>query len=250
MSTILDEIVARKRADGLHLDVPSQRASAVLPFISRPFTLISEVKKASPSKGVFDPPRDPVKLATSYRDGGAHAISVLTESNYFRGSIDDLMNVKDATQCPVLRKDFLTEPFEIAESHRAGADAVLLIVAVLHDRLDDMLAAAREVGVTALTEVHSAAELESALQAGAKLIGINNRDLKTFHVDVETCFRLKREIPAEVDVIAESGLESVADIRRLVDAGFAGALIGEALVTDGNPQQKVASLVEAIGATA
>ncbi len=239
---ILDEIVERKIRDGLDEPVPEERTAPLLPFASEGFTIIAEVKKASPSKGTFKPKRDPVELASAYKRGGAGAISVLTERNYFQGGIEDLMAVKEAVGLPVLRKDFLTTPREIEQAHRAGADAVLLIVGVLRERLAEMIAAAKEIGVAALTEVHDDRELDVALEAGAPLLGINNRSLVTFDVDTETCFRLKKRIPDEIPVIAESGFGDPADIRRLIDARFAGVLIGESFVIADDPEANVRAL--------
>lgn len=246
MADILEQIVERKRRDGLDETVPEQRGVPLLPFCSDGFTIIAEVKKASPSMGKFEPERDPVTLAGAYHAGGAGAISVLTERNYFLGAIEDLMAVKQAVPLPVLRKDFLTTAAEIEQAHRAGADAVLLIVAVLGDRVREMADAARRVGVAALTEVHDEAELDIALAAGVDLIGINNRNLKTFDVDIETCYRLKERIPDGVRVIAESGFRTPDEIRRLRDSGFAGVLIGESFVVADDPSADLRRMCEAL----
>ncbi len=249
MRNILHEIVERKRDDAPET-VPDTRGDAVRPFVTPDrFALIAEVKKASPSKGTFTPRRDPVALAEAYERGGASAISVLTERNYFLGSLGDLQDVRGAVALPALRKDFLTTAEQIDEAHRAGADAVLLIVAVLRDELGAMLAAAREIGVAALTEVHDDAELDTALAAGADLLGINNRNLETFEVDLETCYRLKRRIPDDVPVIAESGFSTPDEVVRLRDHGFAGALIGESLVRSGDPEASLRAMRTALGET-
>jgi len=249
MRNILDEIVARRRAEPVDEPVPAERSVPLLPFPGDGFALIAEVKKASPSRGRFHPERDPLELARAYREGGATAVSVLTEPHYFEGSLADLRSVREAVGLPVLRKDFLTEPEQIAQAYRAGADAVLLIAAVLRNRLRPMLEAAAELGIAALTEVHDERELDAALGAGANLLGINNRDLVTFEVDVETCHRLKPRVPDTVAVIAESGFGTGDELRRLRDAGFAGVLIGESLVVAADPRQRVRELASAVVAT-
>jgi len=245
MADILHEIVERKRGDAPEDGIPSERTVPRRPFPGPGFSIIAEVKKASPSKGVFHPERDPVELARAYERGGAGAVSVLTERNYFRGSMGDLMAVRGAVDLPVLRKDFLTERAQLEAAWAAGADAALLIAAVLGPKLGDLVGAARDLGITAFVEIHDDAELELAIDAGAELLGINNRDLKTFEVDVETCHRLKRSIPDAIPVVAESGFDRPEEIRRLREAGFAGVLIGESLVTAPDPEGKLAELVRA-----
>jgi len=220
VTTMLDTIVARKRERGVRESgLPERRETPPRPFLRDDFTIIAEVKKASPSRGTFDPPRDPVALARAYAAGGADAISVLTERDHFRGSIDDLRAVRAAGDRPVLRKDFLTTTGEIDDADRAGADAVLLIVAILEDAaLREMIEHAAGLGLTALVEVHDESEIDRALVAGARSIGINNRDLRTFRVDTGHAARLRPRIPEDRAVVAESGYATADDVRALVAA--------------------------------
>jgi indole-3-glycerol phosphate synthase len=245
---ILDQIVARKEEEVAHL----RRQGIVLPpaFRDRPVpplrgfaralantagvAVIAEVKKASPSKGVISADFQPVAVAANYQRQGAQAVSVLTDRDFFQGSLADLMAVRAAIDLPVLRKDFLIDPLQLAEASAHGADAVLLIAAILDDgRLADFQAQAVALGMDCLVEVHDEAETERALAAGARLIGINNRNLQDFSVDLETTFRLKKLIPDEISVVSESGLRTAEDFRRLHAAGVAAALIGETLMRAG-----------------
>ncbi|OAQ21705.1 indole-3-glycerol phosphate synthase TrpC [Thermosulfurimonas dismutans] len=200
------------------------------------FTIIAEVKRASPSKGLLCPDFDPIRLARSYEQGRAGAISVITDEPYFQGSLEYLAAVRGVVELPLLRKDFILDPVQIEEARAFGADAVLLIVAALSfEELREFLAYARKLELSALVEVHDEEELEIALSAGADIIGINNRNLKTFEVTVETTFRLLKHVPSGVPVISESGLSEAESLKRLFSAGVAGALIGEALVKDPHP---------------
>ncbi|HET8625841.1 MAG TPA: indole-3-glycerol phosphate synthase TrpC [Thermomicrobiales bacterium] len=198
--------------------------------------LIAEVKGASPSKGVLIEPFEPEAIAADYLAAGADAISVLTDEAFFRGSLDYLSAIKArslrvATPRPVLRKDFLLDAYQVAEARAAGADAVLLIVAMLDDALlRELLAAARDYGLAALVEVHGGAELDRALAAGAAIVGINNRDLHSFKVDLATTERLAPRVPVGTIVVGESGIETAADVRRLAAAGVGAILVGESLV--------------------
>ena len=194
--------------------------------------LVAECKRASPSKGVLIDPYDPVYLARAYEANGAAAISVLTDTRYFEGSLDHLTAVHAAVRVPVLRKDFIIDPLQIYEGRAAGADAILLIAAVLDDeQLAELYHLASMLGMAALIEVHHENELESALKVEPKLIGINNRDLKTFLVDLSVTERLVDLIPNSVHVIAESGIHGPADVRRMGQAGAGAVLVGESLVT-------------------
>ena len=208
--------------------------------------LIAEVKKASPSRGVMAENYDPVGLAVQYADNGAAAISVLTEVDHFQGSLDHLRAVKEAVGpkgTPVLRKDFLYDPYQMAEARAFGADAALLIVAMLGSaQLQELPQAASESRLQALVEVHDEAELETALEAGAEVIGINHRDLKTFKVDTSLSVRLKPRIPRGKIVVAESGLHSAQDVAPLKAAGINAILVGEALVTADGTSSKVREL--------
>jgi indole-3-glycerol phosphate synthase len=194
--------------------------------------VIAEVKKASPSKGILCKDFNPVRMAGEYERGGAAAISVLTEEKFFLGHHSHLSLVKKATVLPVLRKDFIIDPYQIYESRALGADAVLLIAAILPGKqMEELMSLAGELGMATLVEIHTEQELEHALSAGAGLIGINNRDLKTFAIDLKKTFELSGLIDKQnVTVVSESGITSRADILRLKDKGVHAALVGEALV--------------------
>lgn len=238
---ILDTIVARKRQEVAELKKSGLRAPAEEVAPPRGFlkalteypgvAIIAEAKKASPSKGVIQPDFDPVQIARRYKAGGAQAMSVLTDVNFFQGSIDYIPLVRETVDLPVLRKDFIIDPIQIEEAGLYGADAVLLIAAILDTlQLRDYRQMAEELAMDVLVEVHDEAELKSALQAGSRLIGINNRNLNTFTVDLETTFRLKRLIPEAIPVVSESGISCKEDMIRLRRAGVTAALIGESLM--------------------
>jgi indole-3-glycerol phosphate synthase len=209
--------------------------------------LIAEIKRASPSKGDLLRDAAPEELATLYEASGAAAISVLTEREYFRGSLDDLRAARGAVQLPVLRKDFIIDEWQIRETVREGpADAILLIAALLEARdLEILQAAASDVGMAALVEVHDEAELDRALEAEARIIGINNRNLETFEVDLGITERLRPRVPRGLLVVAESGISSRDDIRRMEDQGVDAVLVGEALVTSGDPGAAIRDLLGA-----
>lgn len=210
--------------------------------------LIAEVKKASPSKGLLCPQFDPVTLATTYAQNGAAAISVLTEEPHFQGSLEHLALIRDTLRqrelsVPLLRKDFLFDPYQVYESRAAGADAILLIVAILSDaQLRDLLQLSHELGMACLVEVHDEAELERALSAGAKIIGINNRNLHTFETRLEVTQRLRPLVPQGRLVVSESGISSRHDVERLREWGVNAVLVGEALVTAADVAAKVRDL--------
>ena len=206
--------------------------------------LIAEVKRASPSKGMLCPALQPGNLARIYEEAGAAALSVLTEEKYFLGSLHDLTVAKNETgHLPVLRKDFIIDPYQILEARVYGADAVLLIAAILpRPKLTRLIQEAKALGMDALVEIHNQAELADALAAGAEIIGINNRDLKTFQVDPETTFRLVDAIPKEKVIVAESGIKDRRQLQRLAAAGVQAALVGEALVTAADPGAKLREL--------
>ncbi len=198
--------------------------------------VIGEFKRRSPSRGLIREDLEVVPVAQAYEVAGASALSILTEEQFFGGSLQDLTEARAATLLPTLRKDFVVEEYQVWEAWAAGADALLLIVAALDDRtLDRLLRATREAGLEALVEVHDGDELKRALQAGARLVGVNNRDLKSLEVDVRTSLRLVEQIPDDVVAVAESGLRTGADLRRLRDAGFDGFLVGEHLMLAGDP---------------
>ncbi|KQC13539.1 MAG: hypothetical protein APR56_05145, partial [Methanosaeta sp. SDB] len=189
--------------------------------------LIAEVKRSSPSVGRIAPITEPGDLARSYREGGAAAVSVLTESGWFGGSLDDLARVREAVLLPVLRKDFVIDPYQVYQSRLAGADAVLLIAEMLApDRLADFLGRAAEIGLACLVEAHSEDALEMVLKTPAAIIGINNRNLKTLAVDLQTSLRLLPLVPEDRIRVAESGIKSAGDVRRLADGGADAVLIG------------------------
>ena len=206
--------------------------------------LIAEVKRASPSKGSLCPGLDPAALAQTYIAGGAAAISLLTESTYFHGSLDDVAAVKEALSIPVLRKDFVFDPYQIYESCAFGADGLLLIVAILEDKqLSRLLDLSHKLGMRCLVEVHNEDEVQRALAAGAQIIGINNRDLHTFSVDLSTTERLCRFIPNDRIVVSESGIRSRQDVQKLIDWGIDAFLVGEALVTAHDVAAKMRELM-------
>ena len=198
-----------------------------------PPRLIAEVKYRSPSKGILCPDFDHLGLARTYAKNGAAAISILTDEKYFGGSLDYLRKIAALTLgIPLLRKDFIFDHYQLLEARAAGASAVLLIVAMLKpEQLRDLLTAARELGLEALVETHTSDEVEEALEVGARVIGVNNRDLHTFNVSLETSLQLRPQIPSDVVMVAESGIHTTDDIARLAAAGVDAMLIGEGLVT-------------------
>lgn len=212
-------------------------------------SLIAECKKASPSKGLMVPNYNPVQLARAYVQGGARAISVLTDGRHFQGSLAHLHDVREAVagqKIPVLRKDFIFHPYQIYEARAAGADAVLLITAVLGESdLRDLLKLTHQLGMDALVEVHSEAELEKALAVQPRIVGVNNRNLQTFEVDFQNTARLRQLIPAEVAVVAESGLKTAADVRTMRQINVDAILVGETLVKSKNREAAVKELVAA-----
>jgi len=193
--------------------------------------IIAEVKKASPSAGVIAKSFNPVGIAEDYELNGANAVSVLTDTKFFRGDLEDLENVRSAVSLPLLRKDFMLDEIQITESVASGADAILLIVAALEQaQLVDLLSAAKEHQLAALVEVHTKGELQSGLAAGAQIIGINNRNLATFEVDVAVTEELCREVPDEIVLVSESGIKTERDVARVKACGVDAILVGEALM--------------------
>lgn len=206
--------------------------------------VIAEIKKASPSKGVLRGDFDPVKIALGYAGSGASALSVLTDEKFFMGSLTYLRAVRDAVDIPLLRKDFIIDPYQVYEARLYGADALLLIVSALgQDALRGLLALTRSLGMDAVVEVHDEEELGRALDAGSRIIGINNRDLRTFEVDLGVSARLARMIPGGVIAIAESGISSGADIKRLRDQGVHVFLIGETFMKASDPGAELKNLI-------
>ena len=239
-NTILDRIVARKIEELADLDVASLPTPSAPP---RPFAsalrradgrvaLIAEIKHASPSKGVLVADFQPARLAQQYAAGGATALSVLTDRDFFMGSLADLQTARQAVNLPVLRKDFTIDERQIVEARAHGADAVLLIVTILDDaKLRDLHTAAVAHGLAALVEVHTQAELERALRLDAPLIGINNRDLHTFKVDLNVFRSLAPRVPAHVTLVAESGIHTAQDVAAMAACGAHAILVGESLVS-------------------
>lgn len=260
---ILSEIVARKREAAVKLraeaDVAALRQAALqdrqgaerhrlresLLAPSPSMKIIAEFKRRSPSRGLIRADLSPADAACYYERGGACAISVLTDEQDFGGSLDDLMVVRASTPLSILRKDFIIDPIQIYEAAVAGADAVLLIAAIFNDsELEEMRKIAEdELGLDALVEVHTSDELRSALNAGAKLIGVNNRDLRTFEVSLETSEQLIAEAPRDIVMISESGLQSPEQLRHLRALGFHGFLIGEILMQADDPASALRDLI-------
>lgn len=263
--TILDDIIKYKRRE----ELPKQKlqrepamvraeanfAPKSLDFVAalqakNKVALIAEAKKASPSKGLLMPNFEPVSLATTYAQNGAAAISVLTDARYFQGKLEYLTQIRDAlkeqlgdNRPALLRKDFIFDPYQVYEARVAGADAVLLIAAALKDKeMADLLALARKLQLTALIEVHDKQELDRALSLKPRLIGVNNRDLRDFSVDLNTCIELRQYVPDDVCFVAESGIRTAADVARLEKEGIDAILVGEALVKSKNVGAKVREL--------
>jgi len=206
--------------------------------------LLAEVKRRSPSAGEIRPGADPVEVARAYQEGGAAAVSVLTDRDYFGGELEFLRAVRAAVALPALRKDFVIDPLQVWEARAAGADAVLLIVRILDDALmAELLGLAGELGMDALIEAHDAEELHRALEVGGTLVGINNRDLATFHTDLELSVRLAATAGPEVTLVAESGIRTAADVDRLGAAGVDAILVGESLMRQPDLRAAAAALV-------
>jgi len=251
---ILDAIVTRKQEEVRELrsrgiEEPEEPPSPPRGFLRalvkvKGVAVIAEAKKASPSKGLICPDFDPAVIALDYKKGGASAISVLTDESFFQGSIRYIPLVRRTVDLPVLRKDFIIDPIQIQEASRFGADAILLIAAILEQsRISEYLAMAGELGMDVLTEVHDEVELEKSLAAGCRLIGVNNRDLRDFTVDLNTTFRLKKEMPADIPLVSESGIRNQDDMKRLRDEGVSAALIGETLMRAADRVKALQSLL-------
>ena len=259
MGGVLDDIIAGVREDlairqaEVSLDRLKQRVAQIDPaidpmprFTGPGVAVIAEVKRSSPSKGALASIDDPAALAAEYEAGGAAAISVLTEGRRFKGTLDDLIRVRLAVSVPVLRKDFIVTAYQLFEARAAGADLVLLIVAALSDyELVCLIERAESIGLTPLVEVHTAEEVSRAVAAGARIIGVNARNLQTLEVDPGTFARLAPQIPSGIVRIAESGVRGPHDVIELARAGADVVLVGEALVTGRDPRSGVADLVAA-----
>ena len=255
---ILARIVARKREelaeranrlDHWEREAETRRAGRRdfrAALAARVPAIIAEVKKASPSKGILCADFDPARIAASYRRGGASTISVLTDENFFQGSLDHLEAVRATVDLPVLRKDFTIANAHVVEAAAHGADAILLIAAILSEReLRDFRESAARFGMAALVEVHNRRELDAAIASGAEIIGVNNRDLGTFEVTLDTSVELAAHMPSNVLRISESGIHNAADIARLRAAGYTAFLVGEHLMKSGDPAAALRQLVAA-----
>ena len=206
--------------------------------------VIAECKRRSPSRGMLAADYEPVAIARHYQSGGAAAISVLTEPTFFDGSLEHLVAVRAAVDIPLLRKDFIVDEYQLFEARACGADAILLIVAALEQgTLRRLQTRAWELDLAALVEVHNEEEVARAVEGGARLIGVNNRNLRTLSVDVEASYRLAARIPAEAIAVSESGLQSRADLEKLSAAGYRAFLIGERFMTDANPAAAIQGLI-------
>lgn len=234
---IVDELLLSETLLQL-LDSPYQiriRPSFEMALLSSGLQVIAEVKRQSPSKGQFGNIHDPIALAKQYQSGGAAAISVLTDKAGFGGSLADLNRVAASIQLPILRKDFIINPIQLAETALSGASAVLLITSLIGKDLAVYLTLCEQLGLNALVEVHTKEECQLALDAGAKIIGINNRDLTTFKVDIQTAMLIKKMIPSDICTIAESGIQSVEVAQAYAQMGFDAVLVGEYLVKSADP---------------
>lgn len=257
--SILDEIVASKKSEVARLREWEGAVEARLAAAPEPrdfaealrrgegdegeVAVISEVKRRSPGAGDIRASLNPSGLALMYQEGGASAISVLTDEEYFGGSLDDLRAVRAQVDLPVLRKDFVIDPVQITEARGAGADCVLLIVRILDDEgLGRLLGKARELGMAALVEVHDEKELTRALDAGAEVVGVNNRDLSTFETRLDVTLEMVGRIPPDVVLVSESGIRTGEDVARLGEAGVDAVLVGESLLRQADPGVAVAEL--------
>ncbi|MFN3532946.1 MAG: indole-3-glycerol phosphate synthase TrpC [Candidatus Brocadia sp.] len=256
--TILDKIYRhklrevaenKKRVSVEVLKKDIQKSQNTKPFgralkSDRGISIIAEIKKASPSLGIIRNDFDPIGIAHFYEAGGASAISVLTDEKFFYGSLSHLTNVKKSVNLPVLRKDFIIDAYQIHEARSAGADAILLIAALLsREEIQCFLALAKELDMDCLVEVHSETELQKVLQTNATIIGINNRDLATFKTDLGTTFRLRSMIPDGKIVVSESGIKSREDVKRLIDIGIHAILVGETLMKSDDIPTKLHELL-------
>jgi indole-3-glycerol phosphate synthase len=258
MSTVLDKIVAskreeiafaKKRRDPESLTQSAMEGPEIRDFLSALVghdyvRLIAEVKRASPSKGMIRSNFDPVDIAKAYQLGGAAAISVLTDEPFFQGRLDYLTSIRQHVSVPVLRKDFILDPYQVYEARAAGADAVLLIAECLDStELNDLYNLIQQLGMTALIELYDPKHLDRVLATGTKLVGVNNRDLHTFAIDLEHVMRLRKDIPQDIAVVAESGIFTAADVHKLQATNIQAMLVGESLMRQSDVKQAVVSLL-------
>ena len=251
--TLLDEIVAevRKQVEGRKRKTPAdqlpnrstERRSLVDAIRgSGGVPIIAEIKRKSPSIGVLRRDFDVITLAKAYESGGAIGISILTEPSYFGGSLENLIKVKESVGIPILRKDFIIDEYQVHESAAHGADSVLLIASCLSDDLKDFLVLTDDLGLEALVECHSEQEVEKAVEAGAEMIGINNRDLRTLEIDLNITKKLAKHVPDDRILVSESGVKSPEDVKFLLNAGASAVLVGTALIKAQDPKQKLIEL--------
>lgn len=243
----LEETRARVALDQVQqaAEARSERRDFAAALSGGSVRVIAELKRASPSRGLLRQRYRRREIAQAYESAGASALSVLTEEQFFLGSLEDLKEVRDSVRLPVLRKDFIVDGYQVYESVAAGADALLLIVAALSDKdLRNLIKLSERVRIAALVEVHTEEELDRGLAAGARILGVNNRDLKTLEVNLETSFRLKARIPSNCLAVSESGIKNAADLQRLAEAGFNAVLIGERLMAAPDPGKGLAQLLE------
>ena len=255
--TVLDRILEARLLEVEHrkkvlpqtaLKYGVKAASSLRDFsaaLTRPgINILAELKPASPSRGVIRDPFDPITLATSLEAAGAAALSILTEGEFFRGSLKNLRDARENVQLPVLRKDFIFDPWQVWESRANDADSFLLIVATLRDQqLIDLIGLGRELGMEPVVEVHTSEELSRAIEAGSKIIGINNRNLKTLDVRIETSWELIEQIPDECIAVSESGIRTPGDVAKLRAAGFDAFLVGTSLMLAPDPAAALAELL-------
>lgn len=254
LETKREELDAQRRAKPLTelkarlTDLPPTRGfHLALRNTKNPIALIAEIKRASPSKGVIREDFDPAAIAEQYHQAGADALSVLTDEPYFQGKPENLYIARQAAPLPALRKDFIIDEYQVYESRVLQADAILLIVAALPDRkqLHDLRALAETLSMDTLVEAHDEWELETAIESGATLIGVNNRDLRSFEVSLETTFRLLRYFPEGITRVSESGIETAEQVQRLHAAGVDAILVGETLMRAGDPVATVREWMDA-----
>ena len=238
--------VARLKSEGVsrpEMSVDSPRGFMEALTQSAEIAVIAEVKKASPSKGIISPDFNPTTIASSYDKGGAEAISVLTDEKFFQGSLDYISMIRQTVKLPVIRKDFIIHELQIEEASNYGADAILLIAAILdQNQIVDYLQMSTELDMDVLVEVHDEKELEKSLVAGSRLIGINNRDLRDFTVDLKTTIRLRENIPDSIPVVSESGIKTHDDMKMLEEHFITAALIGETLMRSGDREAALREL--------
>lgn len=237
-------VVSRHELEMLGEETRPSRRDFRRALLERDLAIIAEIKKASPSKGALASEYDPAVIAQTYEDGGAAALSVLTDEKFFHGSLDDLCVARGAVNLPVLRKDFTIDEYHVAEAAAYSADAILLIATILPEkRLRQLREYAAHFRLPALVEVHDEGELEMALSSGAELIGVNNRNLHSFEVTLETSLRLAERIPSGAIKVSESGIRTAEDIRKLRQAGYDAFLVGEHLMKSRNPAEALRDLI-------